>query len=348
MIANQPTSNDRKGTMVFVVGNSRSGTTMMGRILGNHPTIFTFRELHFFEQLWSGEDGTSVLSKDEAIRLTARLLSVQREGYLTQKDPKRFFAEAGVIATSMEKEKIISTSVFEYFLRYESLINGKSIPCDQTPRNVFYIGEILKSYPGARIINMTRDPRDVLSSQKEKWRRHFLGAKNIPLKEAFRTYINYHPITISKLWNASQYAAERFSSEHQVYSVCFENLISDPGGTINRVCEFLGLGYLDNLLEIPQIGSSHKKDHPEQKGISREMAGSWERQRKLNSSEIFLCQKITKTSMGKHGYRDIPICPNPLLLIYYILQFPFKLIVAFFLNIKRMRNIKEVLRKRMT
>ena len=39
--------------MLFVVGNSRSGTTMMGRILGNHPDVFTFGELHFFGQLWS-------------------------------------------------------------------------------------------------------------------------------------------------------------------------------------------------------------------------------------------------------------------------------------------------------
>ena len=35
----------------FVVGSSRSGTTMMGRILNNHPDIFTFHELHFFEKI---------------------------------------------------------------------------------------------------------------------------------------------------------------------------------------------------------------------------------------------------------------------------------------------------------
>ncbi|MGY8989337.1 MAG: sulfotransferase, partial [Flavobacteriales bacterium] len=38
---------------IFVVGNSRSGTTMMGRIIGKHSSVFTFKELHFFGQLWS-------------------------------------------------------------------------------------------------------------------------------------------------------------------------------------------------------------------------------------------------------------------------------------------------------
>ena len=38
---------------IFVVGSSRSGTTMMGRILGNHSDVFTFKELHFFGTIWT-------------------------------------------------------------------------------------------------------------------------------------------------------------------------------------------------------------------------------------------------------------------------------------------------------
>ncbi len=40
---------------IFVVGSSRSGTTMMGRILDKHPSIFTFRELHFFGTIWTNK-----------------------------------------------------------------------------------------------------------------------------------------------------------------------------------------------------------------------------------------------------------------------------------------------------
>jgi len=57
--------------MLFIAGNSRSGTTMMGRILSMHPDIFTFHELHFFEQLWSTNDGQKQLSIEDAMTLYA-------------------------------------------------------------------------------------------------------------------------------------------------------------------------------------------------------------------------------------------------------------------------------------
>lgn len=46
---------------------------------------------------------------------------------------------------------------------------------------------------------MVRDPRDVLLSQKYKWKIRFLGANNIPYREVLRCWANYHPIAIAKL-----------------------------------------------------------------------------------------------------------------------------------------------------
>ena len=56
---------------------------------------------------------------------------------------------------------------------------------------------------------MVGDQRDVLLSQKNKWKRRFLGSSSIPLSEAIRSYINYHPILTAKVWNSSlKYSAE--------------------------------------------------------------------------------------------------------------------------------------------
>ena len=88
--------------------------------------------------------------------------------------------------------------IYKLFLNTITKENKAFISCEQTPKNLYYIEEILKYFPDAFIINLVRDQRDVLLSQKNKWRRKFLGANQIPFFEALRSYINYHPILIAK------------------------------------------------------------------------------------------------------------------------------------------------------
>jgi omega-hydroxy-beta-dihydromenaquinone-9 sulfotransferase len=332
---------------IFVVGNSRSGTTMVSRVLGKHPRVFTLRETHFFEQLWSSADEERHISEDEAIPLAARLLCVQRDGYLNQGNLDRFYGEAKGLISSMQHEGLTPEEIFKTFLILEANRNSKVIPCDQTPHNVFYLREILDLFPEARVINLVRDPRNVLLSQKRKWKRRFLGAKDIPLKEAFRSWTNYHPITISKLWTASVRAAERHAHDNRVYSLRFEDLVDDPDGAVRTICEFAGLSFDRSMLEVPQIGSSSGLDDPERRGISRERAGNW-RKGGLSPTEIFLCQKLTGALMRQHGYPLAWARPNPLRLCLSIVLFPIKTALALLLNLRRMRSIKETIRRRLS
>ncbi|MCY4404703.1 MAG: sulfotransferase [Candidatus Poribacteria bacterium] len=336
--------------MLFVVGNSRSGTTMMGRILGNHPDVFTFGELHFFGQLWSPA-AESEINLSEAEDLVSKLLCLQREGYRTHGDPHSFIEEARSFCKVFSNHRISPVEIFSKFLLHEANLNGKSIPCDQTPRNIFYINEILKSYPECRIINMIRDPRDVLLSQKQKWKRRFLGGSDMPIKESFRDWINYHPITISKIWNTAISAGDKYLCNERMISIYFEDLLVKPEVTVSHICEFIGIDYTSKMLEVPQVGSSVNTDRPKQMGINPKRAGKWNKNRlkesQLNSAELYFCQKINDKLMKKHNYNPISFFPNLLLFLLYIFSFPVKLILAFLSNLDRIKNIRETLRRRL-
>ncbi len=330
--------------MVFVVGNSRSGTTMMGRILGKHPDVYTFGELHFFGQLCAPPFSFK-LPKADASKLAAALRCVQREGYRTHGNPRRFLKEAAIFLDGLTAYPETPARLFSAFLHHEAAENGKTIPCDQTPRNVFYIKDLLELYPEARIINMIRDPRDVLLSQKRKWKRRFLGGSDMPMKETFRDWMNYHPITISHIWRTAVNAADQFANHERVISIYFEELLTRPEATVKAVCDFANISYTHTMLQVPQVGSSVAEDKPQELGINPHRAHSWQKG-ELSSAEIYLNQTITAALMKKHNYSRVSIQPNIASLILHLLTFPVKLGGAFLFNLDRMKSIPQTLKRR--
>lgn len=331
--------------IIFIVGNSRSGTTMMRRVLGNHPDIYMLEELHFFEQLWSTDDKSKEISKEKAIALASRLLFIQRDGYLTELNIEKYRTDAVNIVAAIG-EKIYSHDVLRSFLFYETHLHQKTIPCEKTPQDVFYIPEILELFPQAKIINMVRDPRGVLLSQKRKWQRKNMGAGFMTRKEQRRLKINYHPITISKLWNASVRTALKYKNHIQMHNMIFENLVNESEAEVKRLCRFLEIDFTYEMLNIPQVGSSNEADKPDAFGIKTERAGNWERGG-LNKAEIYFCQKICGNYMKQYGYELKKIRPDIFSVLFYYISFPIKIILAILFNLHRMKNIFEAIRRRL-
>ena len=171
---------------VFIVGNSRSGTTMMSRILNNHSKVFSFKELHFFGRLWSRADRNKSIKKEDAVILMSKLLCSQYEGIFSESRYSSYLNES--LDILKDYIPVSSIKIFQLFLEYISQKNLSEICCVKTPRNIFYIKEILEYFPDALVINMIRDPRSVLLSQKNKWKRRRLGSSSVPFLETLHTY----------------------------------------------------------------------------------------------------------------------------------------------------------------
>ena len=330
---------------IFVVGNSRSGTTMMGRVLGGHPDVFTFNELHFFEQLWNPTPEPEPIDRATASNLVAQLITIQRDGYYNQKDVSVYRYEADQILRLIPNP-ITPPAVYQAFIDHETNWNHKSIACDQTPRNLYYIKELLELFPEARFVVMVRDPRDVLLSQKNRYKRRRLGAKGTPWTNALRTWAGYHPITISLLWRSGVAAGDRFSDDPRVCVVRFEDLLNNPMPQLKRICEATGLMFNTSMLNVPRVGSSHRHDRPTQLGLDPSAAGRW-RNGGLTRTEIALCQNLTHEHMAHHGYAIQPVNAPAATLLWRRITWLFKSALALVLNFRRITNLRESLRRRL-
>lgn len=314
---------------------------MMGRILNNHSSIFTFKELHFFGQLWSSKDQSNILSASEGVRLLSRLFCIQEFGIFNQDNPQQFDKISEKIIL---KRKLNALEIYKIFLAQISSKNQCKISCDQTPGNVFYFQEILNNFPEAKIINLVRDPRDVLLSQKNKWKRRYFGASGIPKKESIRSYFNYHPITISKIWNTAINAVKD-NKDSRLKTIYFENFIKYPEKNMKDICQFLEVEFDSNMLKIPNIGSSNGVDDNNKIGIDKTKFGKW-KYGGLSSSELYICQKMCSENMNDLGYECEIFKHPPILVIYSLITFPIKLFISFILNLKRIKNFKDLINKR--
>ena len=323
---------------IFVVGSGRSGTTMIGRVLNNHKDIFTFNEIHFLGWLCSKKDIDNFIDRQDAICLLSKLFAIQKDGIFLKKNPKQFDKKSEAILSDVDKLK--SIEVYERFLQTITNENGRSIICEQTPKNIFYIQELLSHFPNAKIIHMVRDSRDVLLSQKNKWKRGFLGASKIPLKEAIRSYINYHPITSAKFWSSAVLHGNKMEEDPRVIKIKFEELLKNPQEKIMELCNFIEIAFDKKMLEVPNIGSSTALDSKGELKIDSTKMEKW-KNGGLTTAEIYLSQIFTRDRMQANGYELKSFVIPPIFSVFYLITFPIKAFVALILNLKRIGSITE-------
>ncbi|MEO8734386.1 MAG: sulfotransferase [Flavobacteriales bacterium] len=328
---------------IFIVGNSRSGTTMMLRIMGNHPSVHPINEPHFFGTLWSPSDKGNIPSREEAAALLSRMITRQRDGFFAKVVPGKFDEEVSHMLDGLNPN-LDRIGLFKAFMAHECELHDKTIPCEKTPQDIFYIREILEQFPGAKVVVMQRDPRAVMLSQKRKWMRQGLGNQGMPDKEVRRLRMNYHPYTIASLWNSSARAAERFKDDPNVVQVRFEDLTTDPQGTLMQLCQSIGIPFDERMLEVPHAGSSSAKDDLSRLGVRKDRTDLWRRD--LEDVEIAICQRTCAMHMKQLGYEQVKVHPTAIKVLAMWVKFPFKLAGAFAMNLSRMRNIVDTLQRR--
>ncbi len=115
---------------IFVVGQPRTGTTLVERIITSHSQVHSAGELKQF--------GTSI-----------RRLSDYRE-------PTRYSAKLASLAAGLDGEKLGKS----YMVTIAKMRGSLPRFVDKLPPNYLYVPLILKALPKAKIIHLTRNPMD--------------------------------------------------------------------------------------------------------------------------------------------------------------------------------------------
>jgi hypothetical protein len=173
--------------------------------------------------------------------------------------------------------------------------DGKQWWADKTPPNIDHVDLLAEVFEGARFVELVRDGRDVsLSMVGMPW-----GDNN--------------SWTTALRWADCIREGERQRAKRpdEVLLVRYEDLVTRPQEELQRVSEFLGIDYDDDMLAVEKTDTS-KLQHQDWfsnlwKGINTSAMDKWRTKMSERDQRIFLA--AAGDELRLHGYDDAGLEP---------------------------------------
>ena len=306
---------------------------MLSRILGKADCCLSLNELHFFGDLVPVMGESTHLERERAYTVVAMTLARHNRDFWVKKPTETEWADARRLVDGIGAEELNAETLFAVTMAEIRRNAGVDLVCEQTPRNIFYARYLLRVFPNAQVVHVVRDPRAVLASQKNRYRMRKLGGRNVPTGEIVRLWLNYHPITMTRLWRSATREAMVLLDEDRFQVVRYEDLIDQPESTVRALCAKLGVGFQPRMLNVPHWGSS-TVSHTSGGGISSASREKW--RTVLNSTEIAYCDSRTEAERDAFGYGRSQVSTSPGGILRFILRLPVHVVGVVLSNPRRM------------
>lgn len=280
---------------IFVVGAPRSGTTLVGKILGQQTQVFSPGESHYFEDIWSRRKDLGQLKTASEISVAAsRLMTIfQRYNF---PDAQQFVNSCVDPLTLVQQTLDLQSgygALYSTFMMMLAGCAGKTRICDDTPKHLYYVPDILQLFPDAKFVGCVRDPRDFLFSYRNYWRRS---------TESARIKALYHPVMTSMLWQSSTKASMQYSQQlgpAKMMLVQYEKLVENPEKIVRELCQFLNVEFEPDMLQIESNNSSFTQNST---GIFSTSVGRW--RTGLPAEDTWWCQYLNQKYMAEFAMQQ--------------------------------------------
>lgn len=221
---------------VFILGNNRSGTTLLRLMLTNHSKLIIPPESHFFLWLrdeyknWIPSDGIRefLQSLTKCTKIETWNLSIpELEAHIHESQPANY-------------GDLIASVYFSY-----GHVVGKNATRwgDKNSLWVAKLNDIVETYPDAVIVHIVRDGRDVACSYLELARKDFdsVYAPRLP-----------NDVTeIASIWSENVSAVRAFGKRlpRGQYIECrYEELLTYPAQVVREICRVIRLPYEKSMV----------------------------------------------------------------------------------------------------
>lgn len=231
---------------VFVVGCPRSGTTLLQRMLDNHPQLAVAYDTLFIPAAVRGQTDKNPAVSPALVDRIRRFKRFHRFGL-----PEGILNE--LASGAVDYAELVSR-IYGAFAG----LHRKPLGGEKSPGYVRHMPMLQSLFPSARFVHLVRDGRNVALSLMD-W-----GMQKQKPKGPARKYRLWteSPVAVSALWWAYKAQRGRRDASHirpgTYTEVSYESLVAEPESVLRRLAAFLHLPYADDMVHFHVGKTIHK------------------------------------------------------------------------------------------
>lgn len=277
---------------LFIIGNPRSGTSLLRSLLNAHQDMCIPPECGFL--LWLYPNWKDAEWNADGKRSFAAAVQASRKFETWGVEPAEL--EGTLRAASIGSYADAASCVFRTYAIKKGRANG--ILGDKNNYFIQHIPKLREIFPNARFVHIVRDVRDVACSYRE------LDRKSI--SSIYQPRLQSNCAAIAQEWQTNNESARRdlMGAEHTL--VRYEDLVCRTEETINGIFGFLGLERLHGI--TTELHLRHLDEPPEFLQWKAKLTGPVDTgsvgryKLDLTQDEINVIQHIAGGMMVEYGY----------------------------------------------
>ncbi|MDD5070450.1 MAG: sulfotransferase [Candidatus Omnitrophica bacterium] len=315
--------------LLFLIGFPRSGTTLLLRLLKNHPKIFVNpRETCFFTAILNDKNINWDLSQQKNYqKICKRILNLPVKNYFPYLNQQQIV-------------EILNNPNHDYADIYYQLIT-KSSKCvgekysyflEKTPYHCTAVSRIIALYPEAKFIYITRDPKATIASFN---------------KESFCFFSNNFYSNVITWVDGYRLSRDqvRLINPENLFTLRYEDLVDYPEKEVLRLYKFLKLDQI-GLLTLEKSSDKFQgllNNIRNTERISQDYKDEW--RKTLSLSELKIIEHYSRQFINEYGYKIIFLKVNFFRLMFFrLMSFPRYCLIRLiqFFQILRIGNRKPI------
>jgi len=293
------------GQPVFIGGHRKSGTTLLGSLIGGNPKVFMCPgETGFFYRYYpilengSFDDSRKKSNMDHVMESFDQLINEwipekYRPHYDFCKLKDNFWKS---VKADLRPQNLHINLMQQIYEALGAQGNPYVYWAEKSTSMEIFSDTLFSWYPHCKMIHLLRDPRDNYASIKSGWEKHY--------QNQFDSLERLLQSVIDRALLGMRYAELNQKIYPDQYLVLrFEDLVADPEKEMRRICLFLKVEFDSAMLKPAFLESAWHGNSFESQSLSEvssQNAGRW--RERIHAEEAQVLEFYFAEVMGRFGY----------------------------------------------